>query len=200
MKNTRWVGVITDELSKYQKGDLSPNAVKMEMPENTKDMMREALPFAILPFVVIFFSMFIKTFVHKQVIVHPIIVLFGFVIGFAGILVHELLHAIIYPKEAIIYIGIYPKAFAAVALVSYPLKRARFILMSLLPLILGIIPIVLFWIIPVNYIAINSLLFGISIMGLISPYPDFYNVYQVMRQTPKDCKIQFWGDEMYWIK
>ena len=200
MKNINWIGIITDDLSQYQKGTMSPKAVKVKMPKTTKEIIYKALPFAIPSFVVIFLSVFIKTYVHKQVIVHPIFTLAGLFIGFAGVLLHELLHALVYPKEASIYIGIYPKSFAAVALVSYPIKKGRFILMSLLPVSLGIVPMLLFWLVPIDYIVMNSLLFGSSIMGLISPYPDFYHIYQVIRQTPNGCKIQFLGDEMYWIK
>jgi len=199
MSNIKWIGVISDDLSQYQKGDLSSSAVKMKMPQ-TKDMMFKAFSFAIIPIMIIVLSMFIKTNIYKQVIINPFFVVIGFMIGFVCLLMHELLHAIVYPKEASVYIGIYPKAFAVVALASYPIKRVRFVIMSLLPISLGIIPIILFWIIPIDYIPINSLLFGMSIMGLVSPYPDFYNVYQVFRQTPKDCKIQFWEDDMYWIK
>lgn len=97
------------------------------------------------------------------------------------------------------YIGIYPKALAAVALASYPLKRRRFIEMSLLPFLLGIAPMALFWISPAEASHWNGLWFGLAVMGLISPYTDAYNVYQVLKQTPKACRIQFWGDDTFWI-
>ncbi len=199
MPKIKWIGVI-DDISKYQKGSLDSNANKMKLPLTMKEMMIKALPFAIVPFLVIVLSMFVKTLLAKQVIVNPVFIVIGFCIGFMGLFLHELLHAIVYPIGATVYIGLYPKAFAAVALASYPLKRNRFILMSLLPLILGIVPIVIFWISPIETRAWNSFWFGISIMGLISPYPDYYNVYQVLKQTPKGCCIQIWGDDTFWIK
>lgn len=45
----------------------------------------------------------------------------------------------------------------------------------------------------------NGFLFGLSIMGLTSPYVDSYNVYQVLRQTSKSDSIQFYGDDLYVI-
>lgn len=30
-------------------------------------------------------------------------------------------------------------------------------------------------------------MFGFAIMGLISPYPDCFNVFEVLRQTPAGC-------------
>ena len=200
MAHIKWVGIIKTEIAEYQKGHLDSKAMKMELPATMKAMMIKALPFAIVPFVTIFLSLFIKTFFAGQVIISPVFFIIGFVASFIGLIAHEWLHAVVYPKEATVYIGIYPKSFAAVALASYPLKKWRFILMSLFPLALGILPIVLFWISPIEWKAWNSLCFGFSIMGLISPYPDCYIVYQVLKQTPSRCYIQNYGDDTYWIE
>lgn len=200
MPNIKLIGILDDDISKYQKGDLDSNAKKMIMPSTMKEMMIKALPFAIVPFFVVFLSMFIKTFIAQQVIVNPIFIMIGFVASFIGLFFHELLHAIVYPAGITVYIGFYPKAFAAVALASYPLKRKRFILMSLLPLLLGIVPVLIFWVSPIGLKEWNSFWFGFSMMGLISPYTDYYNVYQVLKQTPKGCSIQFWGDDTFWIE
>ena len=72
--------------------------------------------------------------------------------------------------------------------------------MSLLPLLSGIVPVVIFWFSPVAWKPWNGFWFGLSIMGLISPYPDYFNVYQVLKQTPPECYIQNHGDETYWIE
>lgn len=63
------------------------------------------------------------------------------------------------------------KQFSAVALASYPISRGRFILMSLLPAVLGVVPLILFLISPETNKALNGVLFGLMIMGLISPIP-----------------------------
>ena len=72
--------------------------------------------------------------------------------------------------------------------------------MSLLPLLLGLVPLVLFWLGPAAWKAWNGFWFGFSIMGLISPYPDCFCVYQVLRQTPPGCRIQNHKDETYWLE
>ncbi len=202
MAQIKWVGIIKGEVSDYQKGYLDTKAKKKKMvlPTTMKEMMVKALPFAIVPFTVIFLSMFIKTFLAGKVIIEPVFFIIGFVAGFAGLIVHEWLHAIMYPAEATVYIGFYPKSFAAVALASYPLKRGRFIIMSLLPLLLGIVPILIFWFSPIAWKSWNGFWFGFAMMGLISPYPDCYNVYQVLKQTPPKCHIQNYGDDTYWIE
>lgn len=200
MAHIKWIGIIRREVAEYQKGHLDIKAKKMVLPVTTKEMMIKALPYAIIPFITIFLSMFIKTFLVRQTIISPIFFVMGFITGFVGLVAHEWLHAIVYPTNATVYIGFYPKAFAAVALCSYPLKRWRFIFMSLLPVLLGIVPIMIFWFSPVEWKAWNGFWFGFSIMGLISPYPDYYNVHQVLKQTPPKCHVQNYGDNTYWIE
>ena len=120
-------------------------------------------------------------------------------VGFLLLPAHELLHAIVYPNNANVSIGFILKSFAAVALVSFPLKKFRFIIMSLLPLVLGIVPIVMFICFPAEWIIANSIICGISVMGLISPYPDLYNVFQVLKQAPKNSYLQFHNDDLYYF-
>lgn len=200
MSHIKWVGIINGETADYQKGNMDGRAKKMVLPATIKEMMMKALPFAVLPFIVIFLSIFLKTFLAGEMTISPVFFVIGFIAGFIGLTAHEWLHAAAYPVHANVYIGFHLKSFAAVALASYPLKRWRFILMSLLPLMLGIVPIVIFWFSPVAWKPWNGFWFGCSIMGLISPYPDYFNVYQVLKQTPPNCYIQNYGDETYWIE
>ena len=51
---------------------------------------------------------------------------------------------------------------------------------------------------PADWLGVNGFLFGFGVMGLVSPYPDIYNVYQVLWHTPKGCQVQFWGDGLYY--
>lgn len=199
MPKIKWIGIINGDAARFQKGELGSGAVKLDMPATMADMMVRALPFAIPPFLVIFLSMFLKTFLSHQRVVSPMYILAGVIAGFVGLGLHELLHAAVYPREAAVYIGWDLRAFAAVALVSYPLKRGRFIWMSLLPVVLGAAPMAVFCASPGAWTAWNGFWFGFAVMGLMSPYPDFYNVYQVLRQTPKGCWVQIYGEDMVWF-
>ncbi len=193
-----WKGIIKNP-SNYQMGFLSKNAKKLNTPKTLNEMMIKALPFVIPSVLIIFIAMFLKTTNAGRVVVAPVTVILGFASSILALLVHELLHAIVYPSKATVVIGFIPKQFAAVALASYPLKRGRFILMCLLPYLLGVVPIILFCIFPSTAIRTNGFLFGLSIMGLTSPYVDSYNVYLVLRQTSKNDSIQFYGDDLYVI-
>lgn len=154
MFNIKWIGMIKEiEIKKYQRGELSRNAEKMKMPKSSNEQMIKALPFLIPAIIVMFFVMFIKTYIAK----------------------------------------------AIVALASYPLAKKRFILMCLLPYILGIIPLICFVVSPSSNLILNAILWGMSFLGMVSPYPDAYNVYQIVKQVPKGKKIQFYEDDKYYI-
>lgn len=198
MAKVKWGGIIKD-VSEFQRGILPENAVKMEMPGSVGEMMTRALPFAIPSIMILCMTMFVKTRLSRAVIIDPVFILPGFAVGFLLLLVHELLHAAVYPSGAEITVGIMPKQLAAVALVSYPLSRGRFAFMSLIPLVLGAVPLAVFAVSPPETRAFNGFMFGVSIMGMTSVYPDIYNVYQVIKQVPKGSNVQFCGDDMYWF-
>ena len=144
MPKIKWVGIIKDN-REYEQGDLSENAVKLNVPQTIGETMSRAIPFIIPSVVLITISMIAKTLLCGERVISFGFLVIGILAGFLLFIVHELLHAIVYPKGATVYIGIMPGQFAAVALASYPLKRGRFILMCLLPYILGIIPLVIFY-------------------------------------------------------
>lgn len=103
-----------------------------------------------------------------------------------------------YPKGVDAYVGI-AKPITFVALASYPLSKKRFIVMCLLPYLLGIIPLIAFWLSPAYLTELNGVLFGMACMGMASPYPDAYTVYQVINQVPKNKKVQYYGDDIYYV-
>lgn len=199
MPKIHWIGIIDEkEIEKYQKGELNFKAVKMKMPKTMNEMMTKALPFLIPAFIIMFSLMNIKSSINQQNVVNRPFILIGAIIGFVLLLVHEVLHVIVYPKGVNAYIGI-AKPITFVALVSYPLSKKRFIIMCLLPYMLGIIPLIAFWLSPAYLTELNGVLFGMACMGMASPYPDAYTVYQVVKQVPKNRRVQYYGDDIYYV-
>lgn len=198
MPKVKWAGRINHP-AEFQKGELPEHAVKLKMPTSTASLMVRALPFAIVPFLILAVSIFLKTYLAKQSVINPRYLPLGIGIGLILLFAHEWLHAVVYPKDATVHIGFYPKAFAVMALSSHPMKRARFVFMCLLPLVLGIVPLIAFWFTPYHTGIMNGVLFGIAVMGFISPYPDIYNCYQVIKQTPAHCSVQFYMDDLYYF-
>ena len=188
-----------DNISEYQCGELPTTAEKLDAPVTTEDMMKKSIPIAIALCLIMFLTVFIKIFMSKSRVIFPPMVLGGCFLGFLLIIVHEWLHAIVYPKEANVTIGKLKGKMVFVALASYPLKRIRFIFMCLLPFLLGIIPLMLFILSSPQETVFNGLMFGMACMGMVSPYPDVYNVILVLKQTKSTDKIMFYGDDVYRI-
>lgn len=188
-----------DDINKYQTGELPTNAQKLVSPTTMEEMTVKAMPIAMALCAVMILSMAIKAFICRAMIVSVPAMVGGFLLGFALLIIHEWLHAIVYPKEAKVTIGKLKGKILFVALASFPLKRGRFILMSLLPYVLGIVPLILFALSSPQAIIFNGLMYGMAAMGIVSPYLDMYNVILVLKQAKATDKIMFYGEDMYRI-
>ena len=185
-----WKGIIKSEKD-FPTADIPKNAKKLDSEEDMKKMQIKALPFMI-PFV--------KTFIANEKIINVGFLFIGVIIGFFLIIVHELLHAIAFPKNATVYIGIMPKSLTAVALSSSPVKRNRFIFLSILPIILGLIPLAIFCFSSNSLKELNGILFGMAIMGMVGVYPDIYNIFKILREVPTNATIQNNKNETYYFE
>ena len=188
-----------EDIKEYQRGNLPENALRLDTPHSIAETLKKAAPIEAVLCVVLFVAMFIKSIVNHDLVIHPIAVAFGFIIGFLLLTIHELLHAVVYPKAANVTVGKLKGKLVFVALASFPMSRQRFILMSLLPFVLGIIPLLAFVISPAEYKIFNGLMFGMAAMGMVSPSADVYNVIIVSRQAKKTDKIMFFEDDLYKI-
>ncbi len=184
-----WKGIIKSE-DDFPTSTIPSNAKKLNVEENMKKMQLKALPFMIPSFLILLISMFLKTYFAGEKIINVWFLLIGVIAGVLLLIVHELLHAIAFPKNAVVYIGIMPKSLVAVALSSSPVKRNRFIFLSILPIILGIIPLIVFCFSSKDLKELNGLMFGMAIMGMISVYPDLYNIFNILRFVPRNATIQ----------
>lgn len=69
--------------------------------------------------------------------------------------------------------------------------------MCLLPFILGIVPLLIFIGSPAGCRELNGLMFGMACMGMVSPFPDVYNVIVALKNANKNDAIMFYKDDMY---
>lgn len=194
MARLKIVGIIKEnEIKKYQKYNTNEKLISIT---NDKDNIQiKALPICIFLIVLCNIVLFLKVF-NSSIVINPIFVALGFLIGFILLIVHEILHGIVYPKDVNVSIG-FIKPITFVALASYPMSKKRFIIMCLIPFILGIIPMI--FLILLNNSVLCSLLIGMMCLGMISPYPDVYNVYQVIKKVPKNKKVLFYEDSLVYI-
>lgn len=187
------------DVKEFQCGNLSLNAIKIDVPNTIDEMMKKAAPIAITLCIIMFVTMILKTTLNHTVVVHPLAIFIGFIIGFIMLPIHEWLHAIVYPRDAAVTIGKIKGKMIFVALASYPIKRKRFILMCLLPFILGIVPLLAFVFSPAEHRVFNGLMFGMACMGMVSPFPDVYNVISVLKYSKPNDKIMFYEDDIFRI-
>ncbi len=188
-----------DNVCKYQCGELPASAQKLDAPATTEEMMKKSTPIALILCAVMCLTMFLKTFTSKSMVIFLPAVLGGMLLGFLLLIIHEWLHAIVYPAKAKVIIGKLKGKMIFVALASFPLKRSRFIIMCLLPFLLGIVPLSLFVLSSPKETVFNGLMFGMACMGMVSPFPDVYNVILVLKQSKNTDRIMFYEDDIYRI-
>lgn len=194
-----WKGIIKDE-EEFPAAEIPRGACKLDGEEDMKKMQIKALPFMLPSMFVCLLCMFAKTFAAGERVVDLRFVFVGVGLGIGLMIVHELLHAVGFPREAVVYIGVVPKSLTAVALSPSPVKRNRFIFLSLLPLVLGIVPLAVFCLSAGGLKELNGCMFGMAVMGMVSVYPDIYNVYHILRRVPADATIQNNKNETYYYR
>lgn len=192
-----WKGVIKSE-NDFPSSPLPKNAVKIKGETDIKKMQIKALPFMIPLALICIICMLAKTIAANRAVINIFSLFAGVVIGFLLLVFHELLHAAAFPKNATVYIGFMPKSLAPLALSSSPVKRNRFIFISLLPIILGIVPLIAFCLSPAELKTFNGLFFGMAVMGMVSVYPDLYNIFNILKTVPKHSILQNDKNDSYY--
>ncbi len=181
----------------YPEGRVPPKGTKLKRAD---DILKASLPYGILPMILCFVCIFIKREASDGFLFDLRFIPVSFLLGFALIPVHELLHAVCYPKDATVYVGVCLKKVAAYAVSFYPISKGRYILMSLAPVLLGIVPLIAFLVCPIREKALLTLCIVPAFMGMISPAPDYMDVISIIRQVPNGALIQASNDGLYWIK
>ncbi len=193
MPTIRWRGNIPWNTD-FPEAPLPPGAKRLQRPDN---LFTASLPYGILPLLASYGVLYIKWFLLNEVAVNPLYMPIGVALGILFCVVHELLHAICYGRNQTVHIGVSLDKFAAFAVCHEPISRKRFIVMSLAPMLLGILPLLLFLIAPPSEI-ISGICVPMGIVGMLSPMPDYMDVHLVCRQTSKRCVIQSQNDGIYW--
>ena len=175
---------------------LPNNAKRIERPDN---IFKSSIPYGILPFIFSYAIIYIKWFVIGERAINPIYVPLGIIFGLLLMLVHEVLHGVCYKKGQKVYIGICLKKFAAFAVCHEPISKRRFIIMSLMPMLLGIIPLAIFLLSPSNAV-LSGICIPMGIIGMLSPMPDYMDVHIICKQVPKGAFVHTQNDGFYWYK
>ena len=180
----------------FPENTLPNNAKRIERPDN---IFKSSMPYGILPLIFSYAIIYIKWFVIGERAMNPIYVPLGIILGLLLMPVHEVLHGVCYKKGQKVYIGICLKKFAAFAVCHEPISKRRFIIMSLMPMLLGIIPLAIFLLSPSNAV-LSGICIPMGIIGMFSPMPDYMDVHIICKQVPESAFVHTQNDGFYWYK
>lgn len=133
----------------------------------------------------------------KTVIIVAIAILINYILKF----IHEYLHAILYPIKSKKTIWKYTSKGAYFIYCNTKISKIRFIVISLFPMIvLGIIPFII-WIFIANKINLTISLVYVFLTWIMIFFAmgDLTNVYNTIKQVPKNAKVFNYGLHSYWI-
>ncbi|HBI85657.1 MAG TPA: DUF3267 domain-containing protein [Ruminococcus sp.] len=191
-----WEGNRKNFGTAHKSPPLPENAVKLR---DADGFLSKALPYGIPPMLLCMLTVFLKAFLNRQPPIAPLFLIPAMLIGFLLALpLHELLHAVCYPKAATVWVGLCLRKFAAYAISYHPLTKRRFVVMSLAPAVSGVIPLVLFICTPVTMKPLLTVWIICAFMGLISPAPDYMDVVSVLKNVPPHALICDTQDGLYW--
>ena len=145
-------------------------------------------------------SLYLKNYLLQTDVRDRIWILAGMLLALLLGIVHECLHAWVYPKDAVAYIGVLYRRFLAYESCGAPLSRRCYLVMCLSPLLLCLIPWSIFLCSPFGANALASLCWGCAIMCAVGPCPDYMNALCAYRQVPRTGYLQEGEDGRdYWF-
>ncbi len=191
-----WEGNKKDFGTYHDCDPMPENAVKLREAEG---FIGKAVPYGIVPMMICMLVVFLKAFINREPPIDPVFLVPAFLAGFiVAMPLHELMHAVCYPRGATVWVGLCMRKLAAYAISYHPLGKGRFIIMSLAPSLLGIIPLTIFIFTPITLKPILTICIICSFMGLISPAPDYMDVVTVIRKAPRKAMIQDSSKGLYY--
>lgn len=195
MSKIIWEGNKKDFGNSHQSSPAPQDAIRIRDAEG---VIGKAVPFAIVPMLLCTLTVFLKALINGESPVSPIFLLPALLIGLIVALpLHEFAHAVCYPKDATVWVGLCLRKLAAYAISYYPLTKGRFIVMSAAPVILGIIPLAGFICIPITMKPLLTFCMVSAFMGMISPAPDYKDIISVLKKAPKGSLIFDSQDGLY---
>jgi len=125
--------------------------------------------------------------------------LLGITAAFLFIIIHELLHAVCFGKNAKVEMYVSFKHLMAFVTSNQPVTKARFIFLSLFPnLVLGWIPLAIWTVLPYNEVYSNHL-YTFAYISIIFGVGDYLNMFNAIRQMPNGSMQQISGMNSYWF-
>lgn len=174
----QWKGKLTEHNS-FTYSELPQNAKPLLDGASSWKMYLGVIPILVLAYV----GIKIKLHLVEGVIFARWPLLIGIGLALVFVVVHELIHAICCPKDATIWIYWTSAGIAAVP--TCPLTKRRYIFVALMPtLILGIVPFIVWLLLPGLNVTLSSIFFTFSIGSMGMCVSDVYNGILATQKMP----------------
>ena len=198
--NLVWKGKFKNVEQLKEAEELPERANKFEEPDSLGWFLLNAsifiIPIVFLLFVVVNFKSNINGGVS---VIADKNHMYGVVFALIAIIPHELLHAVCFPKGSRVEVWYSLKNLAAFVYCSDPMTKKRFVFMSFFPnLVLGFIPMIIWIFTPVKYELLNINLLYFAGLNILSGMGDYLNMYNAIKQVPKNGTVQNSGFNSYW--
>lgn len=179
-------------------GNLPADAVKFKEPNSPLMVNLVSSLFVIPVFILIGVTIYVKG-LFAGVTDYDFFNTWGILLALLMIIPHELLHAIMFPKDAEVEIWFSLKNMMAFVFSTYPVTKKRFILLSLLPnIVFGVIPLFIWLLIPKGFTSISNMIFSFAFFSLLFGIGDYMNVFNAAIQMPAKSITQLSGFHSYW--
>ena len=200
MFNIKYKGNYKDDKQLIKRKEIPKEAIEFGIVENlNKELARGFI--MLLPLILLMLILTIlkvkEIKYHLTMNIHTIICFFIVIISIQLLtIIHEYIHALIYPKEYEKGIWKSKDAGAYFVYCEGLISKSRWMIMCLAPMfILGIIPFIIWFILPNNiipmpyYLTIPIITWFMTIMSM----GDIANTYYVIKEVPNKSKIFNYG-------
>lgn len=177
--------------------DLPAHAVPYDEPDTLEGIARAAMPWHLPVLGIIIAAIALYRLWHGIWFIPTVS---GLLLVFPLVAVHELLHALAMPRHSVVQCFWNFSYGMAMVTTNTPMRKRRFIIVSLAPFVLiGLLP-VLYWLVsaPGVFLGRTFMTAG-SVMMLLS-CGDLLNVWMTLRQVPNHAMVQLSGMHTYWYR
>jgi len=175
-------------------------SVPLDGPTTLKSFIEESHNLATLPMILFLLAMALKTLVfgHFSADIQVIPLIAGAVFGLLCFAPYSLLGALFYPAGAQVEVWKIPKKSSFYIASTLPMSKNRYLLVLLLPsLLFGLLPLVLWVVLPAS-IAFCSFLLPFSLLILFFSLRDLYTCWLLIHQVRGNPIVTRSGWPIYW--
>ena len=174
--------------------------MKFKEPNTPSELNSAAWIYIIPVIILVCIAALVKpTYVFNMVFL-DVFDIWGILLALLMVVPHEILHALVLPKDAEANIWFYPQGGMAFVHSAFPISKSRFIILCLLPsIIFGLTPLIIWLFIPMEFKKLSRVLLSFAFFSLLFGVGDYLNTFNAARQMPKGSMTQLYGFNSYWF-